>query len=584
MPNDLAHTCISGRQCPSLNENDLMTDTTNTTTDETPHDFIRDRVRADLESGLHDHIVTRFPPEPNGFLHIGHAKSICLNFGIANEFSGTCNLRFDDTNPAKEDEAYIRAIQDDVRWLGFDWGDKPFYASDYFETLYAWACHLIGEGLAYVDDLSAEQIREYRGTLTEPGTHSPHRERSVEENLDLFARMRVGEFEDGARVLRAKIDMASGNINLRDPVLYRIIRHPHPRTGDAWCIYPNYDFAHGQSDAIEGVTHSLCTLEFEDHRPLYNWFLENLPVPAQPRQYEFGRLNLGHTVLSKRRLLQLVSENHVAGWDDPRMPTVSGLRRRGVPAAAIRDFISRLGVTKADGLVEMSYLENTIREHLNQSAERRMAVLDPVKLVIENYPADQTEELEAVNNPADENSDTRMVSFSRELWVERDDYMDDAPKKFRRLTIDQEVRLRFAYFVTCTGVTKDDAGNVTEIRCTYDPESRGGDSPDGRKVRGTIHWVSAAHAKTAEVRLYDHLFAEEEPGKERDWLEDLNPDSLDVRSTCYLEPALQEAETGIAVQFERLGYFCTDPDSRPDGLVFNRTVGLRDSWAKAKDK
>lgn len=584
MPNDLAHTCISGRQCPSLNENDLMTDTTNTTTDETPHDFIRDRVRADLESGLHDHIVTRFPPEPNGFLHIGHAKSICLNFGIANEFSGTCNLRFDDTNPAKEDESYIRAIQDDVRWLGFDWGDKPFYASDYFETLYAWACHLIGEGLAYVDDLSAEQIREYRGTLTEPGTHSPHRDRTTEENLDLFARMRAGEFEDGARVLRAKIDMASGNINLRDPVLYRIIRHPHPRTGDAWCIYPNYDFAHGQSDAIEGVTHSLCTLEFEDHRPLYNWFLENLPVPARPRQYEFGRLNLGHTVLSKRRLLQLVNENHVAGWDDPRMPTVSGLRRRGVPATAIRDFISRLGVTKADGLVEMSYLENTIREHLNQSAERRMAVLDPVKLVIENYPADQTEELEAVNNPADENSDTRMVSFSRELWVERDDYMDDAPKKFRRLTIGQEVRLRFAYFVTCTGVTKDDAGNVTEIRCTYDPESRGGDSPDGRKVRGTIHWVSAAHAKTAEVRIYDHLFAEEEPGKERDWLEDLNPDSLDVRSTCYLEPALQEAETGIAVQFERLGYFCADPDSRPDGLIFNRTVGLRDSWAKTKDK
>lgn len=582
--NDLAHTCISGRQCPSLNENDLMTDTTNTTTDETPHDFIRDRVRADLESGLHDHIVTRFPPEPNGFLHIGHAKSICLNFGIANEFSGTCNLRFDDTNPAKEDESYIRAIQDDVRWLGFDWGDKPFYASDYFETLYAWACHLIGEGLAYVDDLSAEQIREYRGTLTEPGTHSPHRDRTTEENLDLFARMRAGEFEDGARVLRAKIDMASGNINLRDPVLYRIIRHPHPRTGDAWCIYPNYDFAHGQSDAIEGVTHSLCTLEFEDHRPLYNWFLENLPVPARPRQYEFGRLNLGHTVLSKRRLLQLVNENHVAGWDDPRMPTVSGLRRRGVPATAIRDFISRLGVTKADGLVEMSYLENTIREHLNQSAERRMAVLDPVKLVIENYPADQTEELEAVNNPADENSDTRMVSFSRELWVERDDYMDDAPKKFRRLTIGQEVRLRFAYFVTCTGVTKDDAGNVTEIRCTYDPESRGGDSPDGRKVRGTIHWVSAAHAKTAEVRIYDHLFAEEEPGKERDWLEDLNPDSLDVRSTCYLEPALQEAETGIAVQFERLGYFCADPDSRPDGLIFNRTVGLRDSWAKTKDK
>lgn len=581
---NLARTCISGRQCFPLTENDLMSDTTNTTTEEAPHDFIRDRIRADLEAGLHDRIVTRFPPEPNGFLHIGHAKSICLNFGIANEFPGTCNLRFDDTNPAKEDDIYIRAIQDDVRWLGFDWGDEPFYASDYFETLYDWACDLIGKGLAYVDDLSAEQIRAYRGTLTEPGTNSPHRDRSVEENLDLFARMRAGEFEDGARVLRAKIDMASGNINLRDPVLYRIIRHPHPRTGDAWCIYPNYDFAHGQSDAIEGVTHSLCTLEFEDHRPLYNWFLENLPVPAKPRQYEFGRLNLGHTVLSKRRLIQLVNENHVAGWDDPRMPTVSGLRRRGVPAAAIRDFISRLGVTKADGLVEMSYLENTIREHLNQSAERRMAVLDPVKLVIENYPADQTEELEAVNNPADENSDTRMISFSRELWVERDDYMDDAPKKFRRLTVGQEVRLRFAYFVTCTGVTRDDEGKVTEIRCTYDPESRGGDSPDGRKVRGTIHWVSAAHAKTAEVRLYDHLFAEEEPGRERDWLEDLNPNSLEVRHNCYLEPALQEAETGIAVQFERLGYFCADPDSRPDGLVFNRTVGLRDSWAKAKDK
>jgi glutaminyl-tRNA synthetase len=561
-----------------------MTDTTDTATDDTPHDFIRDRVRADLKSRQHSHIVTRFPPEPNGFLHIGHAKSICLNFGIAQEFSGTCNLRFDDTNPAKEDETYIRAIQDDVRWLGFDWGDSLFYASDYFEQLYDWACHLIREGLAYVDDLSADEIREHRGTLTEPGTPSPYRDRSVDENLDLFARMRAGAYTDGERVLRAKIDMASGNINLRDPVLYRIIRHPHPRTGDDWCIYPNYDFAHGQSDAIEGITHSLCTLEFEDHRPLYNWFLENLPVPAQPRQIEFGRLNLGHTVLSKRRLLQLVNENHVAGWDDPRMPTVSGLRRRGVPAAAIRDFISRLGVTKADGLVEMSYLENTIREHLNQSAARRMAVLDPVKLVIENYPESESEELEAVNNPADENSDTRMVPFARELWVERDDYLDDAPKKFRRLTIGQEVRLRFAYFVTCTGVTKDDAGNVTEIRCTYDPASRGGDSPDGRKVRGTIHWVSAAHAKTAEVRVYDHLFAAEEPGKERDWLEDLNPNSLEVRTNCYLEPALQDTQTGVAVQFERLGYFCADPDSRPDALVFNRTVSLRDSWAKARDK
>jgi len=580
----LAHTSISGRQCASQTENDPMTDTTNTAPDETPHDFIRDRVRADLDSGEHSHIVTRFPPEPNGFLHIGHAKSICLNFGIAQEFSGTCNLRFDDTNPAKEDETYIHAIQDDVRWLGFDWGDNLFYASDNFEQLYDWACHLIRKGLAYVDDLSAEEMREYRGTLTEPGTPSPHRDRSVDENLDLFARMRAGEFADGACVLRAKIDMASGNINLRDPVLYRIISHPHPRTGDSWCIYPNYDFAHGQSDAIEGITHSLCTLEFEDHRPLYNWFLENLPVPAKPRQYEFGRLNLGHTILSKRRLLQLVNENHVAGWDDPRMPTLSGLRRRGVPALAIRDFISRLGVTKADGLVEMSYLENTIRDHLNQTAARRMAVLDPVKLVIENYPEGQTEELEAVNNPADEHSDTRMVSFGRELWIERDDYMDDAPKKFRRLTIGQEVRLRFAYFVTCTGVTKDDAGEVTEIRCTYDPASKGGDSPDGRKVRGTIHWVSSAHAKTAEVRLYDPLFAAEEPGKEREWLEDLNPVSLEIRTNCYLEPALQEAATGEPVQFERLGYFCTDPDSRPDSLVFNRTVGLRDSWAKTRDK
>ena len=561
-----------------------MTDNSETPNDEGPNDFIREKVRADVDSGLHEHIVTRFPPEPNGYLHIGHAKSICLNFGIAEEFSGTCNLRFDDTNPAKEDETYIRAIQEDVRWLGFDWGDNLFYASDYFEQLYDWACHLIREGLAYVDDLSAEEMREYRGTLTEPGTPSPHRDRSADENLDLFARMRAGEFVDGERVLRAKIDMASGNINLRDPVLYRILRNPHPRTGDTWCIYPNYDFAHGQSDAIEGVTHSLCTLEFEDHRPLYEWFLENLPVPATPRQYEFGRLNLGHTVLSKRRLIQLVSENHVAGWDDPRMPTVTGLRRRGVPAVAIRDFITRLGVTKADGLVEMSYFENTIREHLNHSAERRMAVLDPVKLVIENYPEDQTEELEAVNNPADENSDTRMISFGRELWVERDDYMDDAPKKFRRLTVGQEVRLRFAYFVTCTDVLKDDAGNVTEIRCTYDPDSRGGDSPDGRKVRGTIHWTSVAHAKTAEVRLYDHLFSEEEPGKEREWLEDLNPASLDIRKTCYLEPALEQAVPGNPVQFERLGYFCADLAPRPDSLIFNRTVSLRDSWAKAKNK
>ncbi|MBT4905800.1 MAG: glutamine--tRNA ligase/YqeY domain fusion protein [Rhodospirillaceae bacterium] len=555
-----------------------MTDTENPETEDTPRDFIRDRIRADLDSGQNDAIVTRFPPEPNGYLHIGHAKSICLNFGVAAEFGGTCNLRFDDTNPAREDAAYITAIQDDVRWLGFDWGENLFHASDNFEQLYAWAQNLIEGGLAYVDDLSAEEMREYRGTLTEPGRPSPHRDRTAEESLDLFARMRAGEFEDGDRVLRARIDMASGNINLRDPVLYRIIRADHPRTGDAWCIYPTYDFAHGQSDAIEHVTHSLCTLEFEDHRPLYDWLLENLPVPARPRQFEFGRLNLGHTVLSKRRLIQLVEEGHVAGWDDPRMPTVTGLRRRGVPPEAIRDFIGRLGITKADGMVEMSYLENTIREHLNQTAPRRMGVLDPIKLVIENYPEGQTEELDGVNNPTDESAGTRKVPFGRELWVERDDYMDDAPKKFRRLTVGREVRLRFAYYVTCTDVIKDADGNVTEVRCTYDPESRGGDSPDGRKVRGTIHWVSAAHAETAEVRLYDDLFTAEEPGKERDWIEDLNPASLEVRSTCYLEPALAD-DDGV-VQFERLGYFAPDADSAPGALVFNRTVSLRDSKPK----
>ncbi|MGB0572960.1 MAG: glutamine--tRNA ligase/YqeY domain fusion protein [Alphaproteobacteria bacterium] len=558
-----------------------MTDTETpdgTEADAAPRDFIRDRIATDLKSGQHDAIVTRFPPEPNGYLHIGHAKSICLNFGVAEEFGGTCNLRFDDTNPAREDYAYIAAIQNDVRWLGFDWGENLFHASDNFEQLYDWARHLIESGLAYVDDLSAEEMREYRGTLTEPGRPSPYRERTAEESLDLFARMRAGEFEDGAKVLRAKIDMASGNINLRDPVLYRILRADHPRTGAAWCIYPTYDFAHGQTDAIEHVTHSLCTLEFEDHRPLYDWLIENLPVPARPRQYEFGRLNLGHTVLSKRRLIQLVEEGHVAGWDDPRMPTVAGLRRRGVPPEAIRDFIRRLGITKADGLVEMSYFENTIREHLNQTAPRRMAVLDPVKLVIENYPEGQTEELDGINNPTDESAGTRKVPFGRELWIERDDYMDDAPKKFRRLTIGREVRLRFAYYVTCTDAIKDTNGNVTEIRCTYDPESRGGESPDGRKVRGTIHWVSAAHAETAEMRLYDELFTAEEPGKERDWLEDLNPASLEVRTNCYLEPALVDAD-GV-VQFERLGYFAPDADSATGAPVFNRTVSLRDSKPK----
>ncbi len=557
-----------------------MNDSSAEPSEDEPRDFIRDRIRADLESGKTSALVTRFPPEPNGYLHIGHAKSLCLNFGVVEEFGGVCNLRFDDTNPAREDEEYLHAIQEDVRWLGFDWGDNLFHASDYFEQLYAWACHLIEAGCAYVDDLSADEIREYRGTLTEPGRPSPYRDRTAEENLDLFARMRASEFEDGAKVLRAKIDMASGNINLRDPVLYRIIRAPHPRTGDAWCIYPNYDFAHGQSDAIEHVTHSICTLEFEDHRPLYDWLIENLPVPARPRQYEFGRLNLGHTVLSKRRLVKLVEDGHVAGWDDPRMPTLTGLRRRGVPPSAIRDFIGRLGVTKSDGLVEMSYFENTIREHLNSSAPRRMAVLDPIKLVIENYPEGTIEELDAANNPTDETAGTRKVSFGRELYVERDDFMEAPPKKFRRLAIGQEVRLRFAYFVTCTEVVKDSDGNIVELRCTYDPESRGGDSPDGRKVRGTIHWVSAAHALPAEVRLYDHLFAEEEPGKSGEWLDDLNPNSLEVRTGCLVEPAL--AENPGVVQFERTGYFCPDPDSRPDALLFNRTVSLRDSWAKDK--
>ena len=546
------------------------------------HDFIREQIRADLAAGLHDHVVTRFPPEPNGFLHIGHAKSICLNFGVSAEFGGHCNLRFDDTNPAKEDQVYIDAIMEDVRWLGFDWGDHLHYTSDYFEQLYDWAVHLIGEGLAYVDDLTPEQMREYRGTLTEPGRESPSRNRSAAENLDLFARMRAGEFADGEKALRAKIDMASGNINLRDPVLYRIVREAHPRTGDTWCIYPMYDFAHGQSDALEHVTHSLCTLEFEDHRPLYDWLIDNLPAPSRPRQYEFSRLNLTHTVLSKRRLIELVDGGHVSGWSDPRLPTLSGLRRRGIPPEAIRDFIGRLGITKSDGIVEMSYLENTVREHLNQTAERRMAVLNPLKVVIENYPEDADDELDAVNNPNDDSAGSRKVSFAREIYVERNDFMEDPPKKFFRLGPGREVRLRYAYLVTCTDVVKDANGEVIELRCTYDPESRGGNAPDGRKVRGTIHWVSAEHAVNAEVRLYDHLFAEEEPGSGDDWLSDLNPDSLNIVQ-ALLEPSLADLPAGEAVQFERLGYFCRDADDG-DGPVFNRTVSLRDTWAKEKAK
>ena len=552
---------------------------------EAARDFIRERIHQDMQAGLHKSVVTRFPPEPNGYLHIGHAKSICLNFGVAAEFGGQCHLRFDDTNPAKEDQEYIDAIQTDVRWLGFDWGEQVYYASDNFEQLYQWAEGLIEAGKAYVDDLSAEEMRDYRGTLTEPGRDSPHRGRSVEENLDLFRRMRAGEFADGARVLRARIDMASGNINLRDPVLYRIVRAPHPRTGEAWCLYPTYDYAHGQTDAIEGITHSLCTLEFEGHRPLYDWLIENLPVPARPRQYEFSRLNITHTVLSKRRLMQLVSEGHVAGWDDPRMPTISGLRRRGVPAAAILDFIARLAISKTEGVVEQAALDHAIREHLNIHAERRMAVLRPLKVVIENWPEGKIDQLEASNHPGNPEAGSRTVPFSGELYIERDDFMEDPPKKFFRLGPGREVRLRFAYFITCHDVVKDDQGEVIELRCTYDPETRRGDAPDGRKVRGTLHWVSAAQAVPATVRLYNPLFTAEAPGSDSEnFLDDLNPESLEQLESCWLEPSLKEAKPGEGVQFERLGYFCADADSTNERAVFNRTVGLRDSWARAQAK
>ena len=559
-------------------------DTTATTEDEGPRDFIRDIVRADLDAGRETAVVTRFPPEPNGYLHIGHAKSMCLNFGVAAEFGGRCHLRFDDTNPVKEEHEYIEAIAADVRWMGFDWGEHLYHASDHFETLYAWAEHVIESGVAYVDDLSADALREHRGTLTEAGRASPYREREPAESLDLFRRMRAGEFADGARVLRVRIDMASGNMSLRDPVIYRILHASHPRTGDAWCIYPTYDFAHGQSDAIEGVTHSLCTLEFEDHRPLYDWLVEHLPVAHVPKQYEFARLNLTHTVLSKRRLIQLVEDGHVAGWDDPRMPTISGLRRRGVPAAAIRDFCGRIGVAKAANLVEIALLEHCIRELLNKSAERRMAVLRPLKVVIENYPEGEAEELDAVNNPEDAAAGSRKVPFGRELWIEREDFMEDPPKKFFRLAPGREVRLRYAYFITCTEVVKDAAGEVVELRCTYDPATRGGDAPDGRKVKATLHWVSAAHAIGAEVRLYDHLFTPPNPGAGGDVIDDLNPDSLTVLGDCKLEPSLAGAGLGEPVQFERQGYFCLDPDATPEHPVFNRTVSLRDTWARIQKR
>ena len=493
-------------------------------------------------------------------------------------------MRFDDTNPAKEEREFIDAIEADVHWLGFDWGAKACFAADYFEQLYDWARHLIGAALAYVDDLSAEEIREYRGTLTEPGRNSPHRFRTPEENLDLFTRMRAGEFADGARVLRAKIDMAAGNINLRDPVLYRILHAGHPRTGDDWCIYPTYDFAHGQSDAIEGVTPSLCTLEFEDHRPLYDWLIDNLPMQARPRQYEFSRLNLTHTVLSKRALVGLVEGSHVSGWDDPRMPTLAGLRRRGVPPAAIRDFVGRSGISKSHAVIELAAFEACIREVLNITAERRMAVLRPLKLVIENYPQGESEELDAVNYPGDESAGTRKVPFGRELWIEAGDFMEDPPKKFFRLGPGREVRLRFAYFVTCRKAVKDADGNIVELRCTYDPQTRGGSAPDGRKVKGTIHWVSASHALDAEIRLYEPLFETPEPGSNGDIIDDLNPNSVEVLSGCKLEPALGEAKVGAAVQFERTGYFALDPGTTPGKPIFNRTVSLRDSWGKIKAK
>ena len=544
-------------------------------------DFIRDIIESDMAAGKAQ-VVTRFPPEPNGYLHIGHAKAIQINFGVARQYGGRCHLRFDDTNPTKEEQEYIDAIKRDVHWLGFDWGPHLYYASDYFEQLYEWAEHLIRTGKAYVDDLGAEEMRALRGNLTEPGRDSPYRDRSVAENLDLFRRMRAGEFPSGARVLRARIDMASGNMNLRDPVLYRILHAEHPRTGSKWYIYPTYDFAHGQSDAIEGVTHSLCSLEFEDHRPLYNWLIEHLPVPSRPRQYEFARLNLSYTVLSKRFLTELVRQGRVSGWDDPRMPTLAALRRRGVPPAAIRDFVNRAGIARANSVVDIAMFEHSIRELLNKTAPRRMAVLRPLKLVIENYPAGAGEELEAVNNPEDPAAGTRRIAFGRELYVERDDFMEDPPKNFYRLSPGREVRLRYAYFVTCRDVVKNPAGEITELICTYDPLTRGGNASDGRRVRATLHWVSVAHAPRAEIRLYNPLFARPDPGAGGDFMADLNPHSLERLTGARVEPALATAIPEEPIQFERQGYFCADFDSAPDHLVFNRTVGLRDSWVKVQ--
>jgi glutaminyl-tRNA synthetase len=546
---------------------------------EVGRDFIRDIVQADLDANKYRQVVTRFPPEPNGYLHIGHAKSIALNFGIAQEFSGRCHLRFDDTNPTKEEQEYIDSIQADVRWLGYDWGSDLFYASDYFERLYQWAEGLIEAGHAYVDDQSQAEIREKRGTLTEPGQNSPFRERSVAENLDLFRRMKAGEFPNGARVLRAKIDMSSGNINLRDPVLYRILHATHPRTGDKWSIYPSYDYAHGQSDAIEGITHSICTLEFEDHRPLYEWLLDKLPVPSKPHQYEFARLNLTYTLLSKRVLTELVRGGHVAGWDDPRMPTIAGLKRRGVPPAAVREFVKRIGVAKANSVVDVNMLEFSIRESLNKTALRRMAVLRPLKVVIENYPEGQIEEIEAINHPDDPAAGTRSIAFGRELYIERDDFMENPPKKFFRLSPGTEVRLRYAYFVRCTDVIKDAAGEVIELRCTYDPATRGGNAPDGRKVKATMHWLSAAKSIPAEIRIYNQLFSKPSPDA-ANFAADLNPQSLEILPDARIEPAIAASNSTDVMQFERQGYFVRDKDSTLEHPVFNRTIGLRDTFAK----
>jgi len=542
--------------------------------------FIKEIIDQDLKENKNDSRVhTRFPPEPNGYLHIGHAKSICLNFGIANDYKGLCNLRFDDTNPEKEEQEYVESIEEDVAWLGFDWEDRLFYASDYFQPLYDYAIQLIEKGKAYVCDLTAEEVRKYRGTLTEPGKESPFRDRSVEENLDLFKRMKEGEFNDGSRLLRAKIDMASPNIIMRDPALYRIKRETHHRTSDDWCIYPMYDFAHCISDSIEGITHSICTLEFENNRPLYDWILDALEI-HHPQQIEFARLNISHTVLSKRKLLELVNEKHVTGWDDPRMPTISGLRRRGYTPSSIRNFCKTIGVAKTNSIINLVVLENSLREELNKTAERRMSVLKPLKIVITNYPIDKEEELDAINNPEDEKAGTHKVPFSRELYIERDDFQEIPHKKFHRLSPGTEVRLRYAYFITCEGVAKNNEGEITELHCTYDPGTRGGDSPDGRKVKGTIHWVSAKHAKDAEVRIYDNLFTKRNPDEDEDYKTNLNPDSLEILN-AKIEPELAEANPDIRYQFERLGYFRADPvSSTIDKPVFNRIVSLRDTWAK----